>query len=126
MDLIIGVQARKWNSEKLIVFQMVILQRTRGVTRARDIKKRIGKRLEAWEEGNFKMLVQTTEWDMKTYLSKMQGTTLNEQQRKTFHQKMLRGNVRGAVKYLTEREKGGVLLPDDTDEKTGRPVKEVL
>jgi hypothetical protein len=39
---------------------------------------------------------------------------------------MLKGDVRGAVKYLTELQKGGVLLPDDIDEKTRLSVLEVL
>jgi hypothetical protein len=39
---------------------------------------------------------------------------------------MLRGEVRSAVRYLTDREKGGVMLPKDIDEKTGDTVIEVL
>ena len=48
------------------------------------------------------------------------------QRAKIFQGKMLRGDVRGAVKFLTETEKGGILMPDDTDEKTGLSVEEVL
>jgi hypothetical protein len=40
--------------------------------------------------------------------------------------KMLRGDVRGAVRHLTERDKGGVLMPDDIDEKSGDSVADVL
>jgi hypothetical protein len=39
---------------------------------------------------------------------------------------MLKGDVRGAVKYLTETEKGGVMMPDEIDEKSGLTVKDVL
>jgi hypothetical protein len=39
---------------------------------------------------------------------------------------MLRGDVRGAVRYLTEREKEGILLPTNINEKTGDSVKTVL
>jgi hypothetical protein len=39
---------------------------------------------------------------------------------------MLRGNVRGAVRYLTKREKGGVLLPGDIGEKSSNEVSKVL
>jgi hypothetical protein len=47
------VKARKCNMEKFVVFQMVILQRTRNVKRAGGIKKRILKRLDAWEAGKY-------------------------------------------------------------------------
>jgi hypothetical protein len=39
---------------------------------------------------------------------------------------MLRGDVRGAVGSPTERDEGGVLMPDDIDEKSGDSVAEVL
>jgi hypothetical protein len=54
--------------------------------------------------------------------SKEAGVT-NEQQAKLFHGKMLRGDVRGAVRY---REKVGILLSDDIDKKTGDSIKEVV
>jgi hypothetical protein len=63
---------------------------------------------------------------MESRLALKQGSTTPEQRTKTFHQKVLRGNIRGAVRYLTEREKGGILYPDDTDEKSGTSVISVL
>ena len=39
---------------------------------------------------------------------------------------MLQGKLRSAVRHLTKREKGGVPLPDDTDDKTEDTVREVL
>jgi hypothetical protein len=63
---------------------------------------------------------------MEAYLSHKQGTTTPEQRTKTFHQKVLRGNLRGAVRYITEREKGGILYPDDIDEKSGDTIQSVL
>jgi hypothetical protein len=43
------------------------------------------------------------------------------------NQKMLRGDVRGAVRYLTDREEGGVLIvPNNTDKKSGDSVAEAL
>jgi len=121
-----GILSRKCNSERPLVFSMVILQRTRNVRKSKDIKSRISKRLDAWEQGKFDMLVQETERDMKSLLSDKQRGTTFEQRAKIFHQKMLRGDVRGAVRYLTEREKGGVFMPDEIDEKTGDTVEEVL
>ena len=72
------------------------------------------------------MLVQDTERTMVANLSHKQGITTDKQKAKIFHRKMLCGDVRGAVRYLTEREKGGILLPGDIDEKLGKEVSKVL
>ena len=44
-----GVQDRCWNSERSIVFQVVILQQFRHSTVSHTIWRRIEKRLNAWE-----------------------------------------------------------------------------
>jgi hypothetical protein len=121
-----GIQSRKWNSEQFIVLQVVILQQSQDVKRSRDVRQRIAKRLGAWEKGQFTMLVEDTLRSMEAYLSHKQGTTTPEQRTKNFHQNVLRGNLRGAVRYLTEREKGGILYPDDIDKKSGETVQSVL
>jgi hypothetical protein len=103
--LLDGVRTRKWNAERFIVF--LVLQCTRDMRRSRDIRRRIAWQMDAWEEGKFAMLVQDTERTMAANLTHKQGITTEEQRAKTFHGKMLRGDVRGAVRCLTEREKGG-------------------
>ena len=55
-----GVLDRRWNLERFIVFQTVALQRARHVTASRDIQRRIEKRLEVWEAGQFAILVEDT------------------------------------------------------------------
>ena len=60
-SLLKGIQSRDLNSEQFIVVQMVSLQRTREVKRARDIKRRLSVGLDAWDAGKFDMLVQDTE-----------------------------------------------------------------
>ena len=82
--------------------------------------------MDAWEEGKFSMLVQNTERTMESLLSAKQGGLTNEQRAKVFHRRMLRGDVRGAVRFITDREKGGILQPNDIDEKTGDSVETVL
>jgi predicted neuraminidase len=59
-SLLRDIKSRKCNSEKLIVFIIVILQRKRGVTNASDIGKHIANRMKAWSDGKFEMLVQDT------------------------------------------------------------------
>ena len=125
-DLLDGIVDRKWNSNRFLVFQLVILQRVKGVSRARDIKTLLLSRLAAWDDGNFDMLVETAELNMKSYLSSRQGTTTPSQRHSIFHKKMLRGEIRSAVRYLTEREQGGVLLPSAIDPTSGHVVSQVL
>jgi hypothetical protein len=55
-SLLKGIQSCTLNSEKFIVFQMVILQRTREVKHARDIKQRLTARLDAWDKGKLDSL----------------------------------------------------------------------
>jgi hypothetical protein len=71
-------------------------------------------------------VVQDTERTMIANISHKQGITRDEQKAKTLHRKMLCGDVQGAVRYLTERKKGGILLPGDINEKWGNAVSKVL
>jgi hypothetical protein len=63
---------------------------------------------------------------MEAHLTFKQGSSTPEQRTKTFHQKVLRGNIRGAMMYLTDRDKGSILYPDDKDKKAGDSVLLVL
>ena len=45
---------------------------------------------------------------------------------RSYHDRVLSGKLRQAVRQTTNREGGGCLLPDDQCMKTGRPVVEVL
>ena len=44
----------------------------------------------------------------------------------SYHNTVLSGKLRQAVRWETDRERGGCLLTDDQCTKTGRPVAEVL
>jgi hypothetical protein len=68
-ELLEGIQNRKWHTERFIIFSMVVLQWRREVKQARDIKNEISRRIDAWEEGKFTILVQDTGRDVQTYLS---------------------------------------------------------
>ena len=56
-----GVRERAWNSERIIVFIVVVLRSSTAVKRARDVRKRIDMRLDLWDEGFFDALVDDTE-----------------------------------------------------------------
>ena len=55
-----GVRTRKWNAERVIVFQYIILQHTQGVNNFAQIRKRILFPLDLWNRGAFYKLVKET------------------------------------------------------------------
>eukprot|EP00957_Ditylum_brightwellii_P027238 2059504-Ditylum_brightwellii.AAC.1 len=55
-----GVVERQWNSERFIVFPIVILQRLKGTTASHDICWRIDHRLDLWEQGEHEQLCEHT------------------------------------------------------------------
>ena len=55
-----GVQDRRWNLERFIIFQTVILKRARHVTAFQAIRRRIEKRLDGWGEDKHAMLFEDT------------------------------------------------------------------
>ena len=112
--------------ECFIVFQTVMLQRARYVTASQDIWRRIEKRLDVWEAGQFAMLVEDTLRSSTKYLTAVRREETVEHRSKTFHVLVLRGKLRTAVRWIMEREKGGVLQPDDHCTKTGERMMEVF
>ena len=80
-----GVLDRWWNSEHFIVFQTVTLHRAHHVTASRDILRRIEKRLDAWEAGSHKMLVEDTLRSSTQYLTAVRREESAEHRAKTFH-----------------------------------------
>ena len=46
-----GVISRSWNSKRTLVFAHVILTKTSGIHRSREIRVRITRRMDLWERG---------------------------------------------------------------------------
>ena len=110
------VCARKWNSERVIVFQCAILQRTQGVNNSTQICKRILFRLYCWIHGAFDKLVKDMNNSAMGYLGKSRGNQTEEQCHRTFSNLVLKGKLREAFRFVCEREKGGVLQLDELAE----------
>ena len=55
------VISRSWNSVRPLVFAQVVLTKTLGVHRAREIRVRITRRMELWERGQHAGLVGDAE-----------------------------------------------------------------
>jgi len=117
---------RKCKLEQFLVYQLVILQQSPTVKSTSDIHHHLQWHMDVWEARKHAMLVQSTEQDMDYFLTTHQHGTTSAQRHQTFHRKVLRGEVRAAVRYLMATEKGGVLFPEDVDPITGQTVAEVL
>ena len=72
------------------------------------------------------MLVEDTLRSCEEYLTVAQREETAEHRAQTYHSLVLRGKLRTAVRWITEREMGGVLQPDEKCMKTGYRVMEVL
>ena len=72
------------------------------------------------------MLVEDTLRSSTQYLTAIRPEETGENRAKTFHSLMLCGKLRMAVRLITERETGGVLLPEEHCRNRGEHVMEVL
>ena len=116
----------QWNSERFIVFQKVILKRARHVTVYHAIRHRIDKRLDAWGEGKHAMLVEDTLRSCEEYLTVNRREETAEHRAQTYHSLVLRGKLRLAVRWIMERDTGGVLKPGERCTKTEDRAMKVL
>ena len=121
-----GARERKWNSERPLVFAPVILQTTSGTRRARDIRSRLTQRMDLWEKGKFRALIDDTEAEVQGRTGSPLEPIDDDVLARRFQAKVLSGRLRQAVRHATNRDGGRVLQPDDACTKTGRPVLEIL
>ena len=120
-----GVRDRQWNSERPLIFATVVLQKTPGVRRAKDIRLRMTKRMDRWDQGCHTALVDDTELEVLQKVSASRAPD-DETRARSFNARVLSGRLNSAVRTLTNRSGGGVLQPDDLCSKAGRPVLDVL
>ena len=121
-----GVRERKWNSERPLCFLACVLRRRSDCTRSQDIKRRIENRLRLWEDGKYDALIQDITSAALCSAGGGTRTGDDEQAARRYNSSVLDGNLRTAVRNLTDGVRGGVLGPEDLCTKTGRPVIEVL
>ncbi len=120
------MRKRNWNSERALVFAASVLRKSPGVIRARDIKRRVERRLTRWIGGQYDALVQDIVGEAMRGVGSGRDTANKELIARKYIHMVLDGKLRAAVRFATARNGGGVLLPQDACTKTGQPVMEVL
>ena len=67
------------------------------------------KRLDAWESGRHGMLVEDTLCTCAQYLTVACREESKEHRAQTYHSLVLQWKLQTAVRWITERETGGIL-----------------
>ena len=115
-----GVLNRSWYSEMPLVFAHVVLTKTLGICRAREIWARITRRMDLWERGQHAGLVgdAEAEGDAREGRAAFSDEGEDDSVARSYHETVLLGKICQAVRRSTDREGGGCLLPGDKCTKT--------
>ena len=115
------IRGQKWNSEQVIIFQMVILQRVRLVTGAKNIFAWIDVQLNSWNSGAFDKIVCNSYAASVVYLGRDCKNQSADQHHCTLSNLVLLGKLCEAVSFFANRSWGGVYYP-----MKWHPIKRVL
>lgn len=124
----ISMLARKLvSSERVMVLCRVILQRNYEVKRGSDICITLERRLTAWKDEQFDSLVQETTQCARQLAGRKLSKNNQDHVMKVFTRLMLRGDLRAATRWMTERGSNSVLNPLDViDHETSKTALDVL
>ena len=113
-------------SEVFICFPSLILQKDKNIKKTKDIRILLKRRLQMWTNGFFENLCDEAERCDKK-LPKSSGKMSEDQEEKIFSALILQGRLREAVRFITDRQGGGAMAPEDDAVKPfGKSVLEVL
>ena len=100
-----GAISRSWNSDRPLVFAHVVLTKTLGVRRAREIWARITRRMDLWESGQHAGLVGDAEAEgaARKGRAAFSGEEEDDAVARSFHETVLSGKLRQAVRRATNR-----------------------
>ena len=114
-------------SERVIVFIAVMMQRDKMVKKGADIRRLLKRRIDEWRQERSPELIHEYERCAKQW-SKSHGVNLDRSKDhvlRVFSNLMLRGDIRSAVRWLTDQAcSGGVLDPSQL--VNGKPVAQIL
>ena len=106
------IRNRHWNTERVIVFQSVILYPDCLVSSTRNICDQITSCFYLWNKVVYDKLVQYYYGVVEAFLGHKRGTQTQEQHYCTFSDLILRGKFCESVRFICERETGVIFLPN--------------
>ena len=114
-------------SERVIVFTVVMLQRDAMVKKGTDVRRLLKRRMDAWRAGQIDELMFEAERCAQQLPKPPKNKQGDEHTVRIFTRLMLRGQVRSAVHWMTERASSGGILDSSTSVDThGKTVLDVL
>ncbi len=105
--------------ERALIFAACVLRKSPGVIPARDIKRRVKRRLTLWIGGQYNALVQDIVGEAMRGVGSGRDTANEELIAQKYNHMVLNSKLQAAVCFTTARNGGGVLLPQDACTKTG-------
>ena len=97
-------------SERVLVMSRSLLQRDPMIKASKDIRTLIGRRIEGWKENKFdKLLAKAVRCGKKKQIN--QNSLDDKHVSKVFASLRMKGKVRSAMRWLSERARGVVLDP---------------
>ena len=120
------IQAWKWNSERVIVFQSVILKRAQYVNNTKHICVRIHFRLDCCNCGVIEKLVKFKQEAATGFMGETRSIQSKDQRYRMFSNLFLKGKLRKAVIFFCARETGGGVQPDKLAEDITGIINEAV
>ena len=120
-----GVRLSHWNSERPILFPILILRKSPSANKSSEINRRIKLRIDAWLNNKFDELVNDT-IEEASFFPTSTSIRQNCDTFKIFNALALNGKLKEATNILTSQTTTSILLPTSIDKKTNLPVIEVL
>ena len=108
-----GIRARKWNSKRVIIFLLVILQRAEAVNNAKHICTRIQFWLYFWNRGAFEKLAKDTFNTASVFLGKACRIQSKDQHHHKFLKLVLKGKLHEVVIFFCIQETGEFFNPEN-------------
>ena len=100
-------------------FISMILQRSPDLKEVGNVKRWSKQRILEWKEKKYEMLNSRTIICAEAYMNRKRGGINTKERARAFSSLICRSKIREDIRYIYERESGGIMLPGDVDSKQG-------